>query len=326
MGQQWGICYTKHVSLTAELSGNKYIRLFLEYLRIDKGASVHTISAYARDLNQFEEIVSPAGSLAAITDSDIQKFLKEMKKREQKASSVSRKISALRQFYKFLIQEEVIAEDPTLFIEAPTQEKKLPKALDSASILKLLETVDQGLAYEGKLSAALKLRDRAMVYLLYATGLRVTELITIRVSQIDIEAGYLRVIGKRNKERVVPFAPIAGEILYEYFHQARPLFLPQSEEAFLGARGEALTRQGFWKTLKKIALAAEIPHGLHPHMLRHTFATDLLKSGMNLRSLQMLLGHSDMQTTQIYTHVAPEKLAEVIKKYHPRGGKSPLKR
>ena len=295
------------------------IQLFIDHLRVDKGSSVHTLQAYTRDLKQFEKIVKKP--LDQASEEQIQTFLKDLKTREQKATSIARKISALKQFYKFLIREKLIEEDPTLFIEAPIQAKKLPKALDSQAVLGLLKTADEGLPYEGKWKDTLKSRDRAMIYLLYATGVRVSELLTLTMPHLDIESGWIKVMGKRGKERVIPFAPIAGEYLHHYVTQARPGLQPQTEVLFLGTSGEPLTRQAFWKTLKKLALQSGIPQSLHPHMLRHTFATDLLKSGMNLRSLQMLLGHADLQTTQIYTHVAPEKLKEVIKKYHPRGGK-----
>jgi integrase/recombinase XerD len=298
------------------------VSLFIDHLRIDKGSSPHTLQAYARDLAQFG---ATDEFLIAATEANVQLFLKNLKSKEQKSTSIARKVSALKQFYKFLIQENLIAEDPTLFIEAPLRATKLPKALSTESITALLKAADTGLAYDGKIppkiAMALKQRDRAMIYLLYATGVRVTELLTITLPKLDIESGYIRVLGKRSKERIIPFAPIAGELLHLYLNEARPLLKPGNEFLFLGLRGEPLTRQAFWGTLKKIAVQAEIPQALHPHMLRHTFATDLLKSGMNLRSLQSLLGHADLQTTEIYTHVAPEKLAEVIKKYHPRGSK-----
>ena len=293
------------------------LKNFIDHLRIDRGSSRHTLSAYARDLQQFETFCSLP--LLQVTENELQAFLRKLKSDEQKASSLARKISALKQFYKFLVREELLAEDPTLFLESPTQDKRLPKALGEDDTLSLLHAADQGLPYTGKLKAALQARDRAMFYLLYATGVRVSELISIEISKCDIEAGLVRVLGKRSKERVVPFAPVAGEILYDYLKEARPLLSPESEILFLGERGQPLTRQAFWKILKKLALLAGIDTNLHPHLLRHTFATDLLKSGMNLRSLQTLLGHADLQTTEIYTHVAPKRLKEVIDQYHPRG-------
>ncbi len=300
-----------------------YLKLFVDHLKIDKGSSQNTQSAYRRDLIQFQNSL-PERDLLNVTEADVQQFLAKLKDSEHKSSSIARKVSALKQFYKFLILEELITEDPTLFIEAPVKAQRLPKALDSNSVLQLLSAVEEGLPYSelGPKRTVLVMRDQAMVYLLYAAGLRVTELITLKTSQVDIEGEFVRVIGKRSKERIVPFAPIAGEKLYLYLTEARPALPGKTETLFLGLRGEPLTRQAFWKTLKQLALKAGLPVNLHPHMLRHTFATDLLKAGMNLRSLQMLLGHSDLQTTQVYTHVSPETLAEVIKRYHPRGGNS----
>ena len=186
----------------------------------------------------------------------------------------------------------------------------------------LLDAADRGINYKApeKEIAALHARDAAMVYLLYATGLRVSELVGLTLHKIELQQGYVRVRGKGDKERITPFAPIAGEKLKLYLDQFRPELHPQDQSAFVNHRGETITRQTFWKTLKELAKEAKIPSTLSPHVLRHSFATHLLQSGMNLRSLQMLLGHSDLSTTQIYTHVAPEHLKDSHKKYHPRGG------
>ena len=310
------------------------LKFFLDHLRVSKNSSVHTLAAYERDLKQFEALlIENQQSLQGASETDIQAYLKELNSREQKSTSIARKISAIRQFYKFLIQENLIKEDPSLFIESPAASKKLPKAISPEIIEKILKVVDEGSQYENEEKElalmkvrALRIRDRAMVYFLYATGVRVSELINLPMQHMDLEAGYARVMGKRKKERVVPFVPIVTKYLHEYLEVARPLLLStspnhDSETFFIGLGGEGLTRQGFWKTLKKIASTAGLNESLHPHMLRHTFATDLLKSGMDLRSLQMLLGHADMQTTQVYTHIAPDHLQTVIKKYHPRGGK-----
>jgi integrase/recombinase XerD len=295
------------------------VELFLNHLRIDKGASPHTLSSYGRDLVQF--LRAGDSPLLSRKESDIEDWLGKLRDLGQKPSSVARKISALKQFYKFLLREELIKEDPTLFIGGPGIPKKLPKALDERAVAALLFAADRGIPYTGSTGDALRLRDRAMVYLLYATGVRVSELIGIERTRFDAEAGLLRVLGKRNKERVIPFAPVAGELVIEYLEKARPTFEPRSDRLFLGQTGLPLTRQAFWKTLKRLATIGGVPVNLHPHMLRHTFASDLLRSGMNLRSLQSLLGHADLQTTQIYTHIVPESLREVIEKYHPRGKK-----
>ena len=301
--------------------GTDWIRIFIDHLRINQGSSLHTIQAYARDLRQFGDYLKTGKTeMKDAIEADLEGFMGWLRERGQKPASIARKISALKHFYRFLLSEKAIEEDPSLFIEARVTARRLPKALDAENLNRLLEASDEGLDYSGNLATALKIRDRAMIYLLYATGVRVSELVSISVSQMDVEAGYVRVMGKRSKERIVPFAPIAGKYIHEYLHTARPLLEPETDVLFAGKTGSPLTRQGFWKTLGKLAIKAGIPANLHPHMLRHTFATDLLKSGMNLRSLQMLLGHSDLQTTQIYTHVAPEKHSEVIERHHPRAG------
>jgi integrase/recombinase XerD len=296
------------------------IQLFLNHLKIDKGASGHTLSSYGRDLNQFLGLDADLPLLKR-KEEHIQTYLKSLKRKKLQSTSIARKTSAIKQFYKFLIREELITEDPSLFIEAPVLPKKLPKAIDESVLMKLLEAADQGLPYEGDLADSLRARDRAMIYLLYATGVRVSELLGIECSRIDLEAMRVRVFGKRSKERIIPFAPVAADLVRDYLILHRPSLKPNSDILFLGQGGTPLTRQAFWKTLKRIATLAAIPGNLHPHMLRHTFASDLLRSGMNLRSLQSLLGHSDLQTTQIYTHVVPETLKEVIDRYHPRGKK-----
>jgi integrase/recombinase XerD len=292
---------------------------FIQHLKIDKGASIHTLSSYRRDLTQFEALNGTP--LLERSEKDIEFFLATLKRKGQEASSRARKVSALRQFYRFLIREGHLEEDPTLFIETPAKKASLPKALDETAMVQLLKTADEGLPYSGAHAPALKLRDQCMVYLMYATGLRVSELIGLEVKKVDTEAGLLVVMGKRSKERAIPFPPVVSGMLVSYKREARELFLPKSEHLFVGKNGEPLTRQAFWKILKQLALLSGIPANLHPHMLRHTFATDLLKSGMNLRVLQGLLGHADLQTTQVYTQVVPEKLKEVLERYHPRGKK-----
>lgn len=309
------------------------LKSFLDHLRVSRNSSNHTIAAYERDLLQFSRMLEKSSSnLSSASEDQIRDFLKLLRDQEHKATSISRKISAIRQFYKFLIQENRIEEDPSLFIESPPASKKLPKAIAPETVSKILNTVDHGDQYtlpanesptDTAKIEALRKRDRAMIYFLYATGVRVSELIQTTLSNIDLEGQYAKVLGKRKKERIVPFVPVVTKLLDDYLIHARPLLAkdPDQKVFFLTVEGTPLTRQGFWKTLKKISMVSGIPQNIHPHLLRHTFATDLLRSGMDLRSLQMLLGHADLQTTQIYTHVAPEHLEEVIQKFHPRGKK-----
>jgi integrase/recombinase XerD len=312
------------------------LKFFLDHLRVSKNSSKHTLAAYERDLRQLEESLHKNRSdLKNAKESDLQEFLKVLREKEQKTSSIARKVSAIRQFYKFMIQENRIEEDPSLFIESPNHSKRLPKAIAPETIEKILKTVDEGAQYAAPQHSdskalstinALQMRDRAMIYFLYATGVRVTELIQLPIGNVDLVGQYAKVLGKRNKERLVPFVPVVTRLIDTYLSEARSLLLRTGQEdpktLFIGIDGEPLTRQAFWKTLKKISFVSGLDQNIHPHLLRHTFATDLLKSGMDLRSLQLLLGHSDLQTTQIYTHVAPEHLQEVIKKFHPRGSKS----
>lgn len=215
-------------------------------------------------------------------------------------------------------------------MESPSLPKKLPKYLTLQNVQELLAAADEGIGYQIEdeaFLAALHARDAAMVYLLYATGLRVSELVGLRLRNVEIEQGYVRVRGKGDKERIAPFAPIAGEKLHTYIQNHRkfleaktPLSGERNEFVFLNRDGKPLTRQSFWKNLKTLALQAGISSTLSPHVLRHSFATHLLQSGMNLRSLQTLLGHADLSTTQIYTHVSPEHLKTTHRKFHPRGG------
>lgn len=310
------------------------ITQFLDARRIDAGASKHTVQAYERDLEQFRIHCEgdSALSIEAVQPEHVNGYLKNLHRLKTKPATIARKVSSLRQFFKFCMLELSLATNPTDGIASPAQAKRLPKFLTHESIRKLLETAAQGLPYPGKMPdetrAALQSRDRAMILLLYATGLRVSELVGLKTHQIETSLSYVRVIGKGGKERIVPFAPVAGDALLEYLAKPRDQLLaekrkhgkPTPEEAFLNLRGDALTRQAFWQSLKQFALVAGIPESISPHQLRHSFATHLLQAGMNLRSLQTLLGHSDLSTTQIYTHVTPEHLKDLHKKYHPRGG------
>ncbi len=303
---------------------------FLESLRIDRGASNKTIEAYRLDLTQLARSLSdfkPKNSIAIdqISASHLEDFLKSLSQAGCKAASVARKTSAVRQFFKFCCLEGILRDNPAEQLVAPSQSSRLPKFLTAEETEKLLTAATEGLPYvtsspPGVLET-LRARDRAMVYLLYATGLRVSELVTLTTHQLDLEMGYVRVRGKGDKERIVPFAPAAGKLLETYLTQLRPALKPEGDALFVNRRGQTLTRQSFWKTLKSLGVQAGLRAStLSPHVLRHSFATHLLHAGMNLRSLQMLLGHSDLSTTQIYTHVTPEHLKTAHRKYHPRGG------
>lgn len=304
--------------------------MFLDSRRIDRGAAPRTIEAYSLDLAQFSTTLD-GGTETKIDHIDadaIHAFLKRLHREKAKASSVARKVSALKQFFRFAMLELGLEQNPTDQLRTPAQPKRLPKFLTQASVQKLLASLSGGLPYPESMREALVLRDRAMVVLLYATGLRVSELVGLRVHQADLSLSYVRVVGKGGKERIVPFATPAREALDAYLkaNQGRDALVAEKRKhgetpdaLFVSRRGDGLTRQAFWSTLKDLAVLAGIDEAISPHRLRHSFATHLLQAGMNLRSLQTLLGHSDLSTTQIYTHVTPEHLKDLHRKYHPRG-------
>jgi integrase/recombinase XerD len=296
------------------------IQAFLEACRLDRGAADRTIEAYRRDLRQF---AAWAGErpLQKITSDDCLAYLIHLSANGQQSASIARKTSALKQFFKFCCLELDLSHNPTEQLRSPPRSQKLPEYLSVEQVTELLAAVDTGLAYpqSDELRAALQARDRALVYLLYATGLRVSELVGLTMHELDLKARYVRVKGKGDKERIAPFAPIAGEKIQTYLDGPRERLGPVTDHVFVNHRGSVLTRQSFWRLLKELALAAGIPASSSPHTLRHSFATHLLAAGMNLRSLQMLLGHADLSTTQIYAHVSPEHLKTAHKKYHPRG-------
>lgn len=297
-----------------------WIKDFLLFQRIDAGAADLTLEAYQTDLEQFFRWLSQNSfHLVELQSSEMQIYLEYLFQLKLKPSSIARKTSALRKFFKFCCLEKGLDKNPMDFIQSPRQEKHLPQFLTQDEVTRLLESADQGLSYPKTKGDAFRARDRAMIYLLYATGLRVSELVQLEPHQLDLELGYVRVHGKGAKERIAPFAPVAGQHLSDYVQNHRPTLQPQDSALFLNHRGHAITRQAFWKILKSVALQAQVSVLPSPHVLRHSFATHLLQSGMNLRSLQMLLGHSDLATTQIYTHVSPEHLKTAHRKYHPRG-------
>lgn len=293
---------------------------FLDSRRIDRGAADKTIEAYRCDLRQFLESLPAERLLSDLTEEDVTKYLASLKKSAPESTSVARKMSSLRQFFKFCCLEKGLLTNPTENLSPPKLPAHLPKALTEEQARALLKAADQGLPYTHNAHASsLRLRDQTLIYLLYATGLRVSELAGLCTGDVDFQNAYVRVTGKGDKQRIAPFAPLAGELLHRFIEEERPKLQPQSNHIFINQRGFALTRQSLWKTLLALGEIAGLRDTVSPHTLRHTFATHLLQSGMNLRSLQLLLGHSDLSTTQIYTQVRPEHLKSIVKKYHPRG-------
>ncbi len=300
---------------------NDLMEDFLQCQRIDRGMAELTLSAYRTDLSQFSQWLQDHAIVSSLSDlksQDIHEFLKFLSSLQLKPTSLARKTSALRQFFKFCVLEKGFEQNPTENLETPQLSNHLPHFLSIAQVDQLLEKVKEGLPYTGPQAQALRARDQAMVYILYATGTRVSELLQLTPHQLDLEQGYIKVQGKGSKERIAPFAPIAGDILWSYLQRWRAYLNPKSDCLFLNHRGEPISRQALWKILKALAEQAQISH-LSPHTLRHSFATHLLQSGIQLRSLQMLLGHSDLTTTQIYTHITPAHLKEAHRKFHPRG-------
>jgi len=297
------------------------IENFIDHLWMENGLSENTLSAYRNDLAGFSLwLKQNGGSLKKVTASIIQDYLVYNYSVQQKRRSVARLLSSLRRFYLYLFRENQISEDPTQLLESPKGEQTLPLSLNEQQIEDLLSAPD--------IDDDLGLRDRAMLEVLYATGLRVSELISLQTSQISMQQGVIRVIGKGNKERLVPVGEIALDWLVQYYQQARPQLLragrslassSQCSEVFVTKRGAAMTRQAFWYMIKRYAVLAGIAsEQLSPHTLRHAFATHLLNHGADLRVVQMLLGHSDISTTQIYTHVADQRLREMYQNHHPR--------
>jgi len=296
------------------LSKDNLVDQYLNYLIVEKGLAEKTIKAYSSDITSFIEFLDKR-KIKNISETDtpiILKYLITMRDSGLTARSRARHIIALRGFYKFLVQEKIIPLDPSALIDLPKIGLKLPDVLSVREIKLLLKSPDT-LKPIGQ-------RDLAMLELLYASGLRVSELINLKLTDINLEAGFVRVLGKGSKERIVPFGMVAGKQILEYINTARPLLTKGliSPYVFAVRAGKPMTRQGFWKLLKKYARIAGIEKIVYPHSLRHSFASHLLEGGADLRSVQIMLGHVDISTTQIYTHVAKERLKKMHEKFHPR--------
>jgi len=289
---------------------------FCDALWLEDGLARNSIESYRRDLAKFAAWLSGqrGSTLNAATQADIQGFLGHLLNRQKsKATSTSRALSSLKRFYRYLLRQNRIEADPTLQIDSPKLPRALPKTLTEADVEALLAAPD--------LDTPLGLRDRTMLEVLYACGLRVSELVTVKVAQVSLNDGVARVTGKGGKERLVPFGEHAQDWVRRYLAEARPLLLAGkvSDDLFVTQRGEAMTRQMFWYLIKKHAKQGGLHKPLSPHTLRHAFATHLLNHGADLRVVQLLLGHADISTTQIYTHVARERLKQLHAEHHPRG-------
>ena len=287
---------------------------FIDGLWLERGLSENTLAAYRRDVAQYHEwLVTDGGDLLAADAAQLQLFLGKRLSAGTSPRSTARFLSSLRSFYRWALRENLITEDPSLRIESPKQGKPLPKSLSESDVEKLLEMPD--------LDRVVEFRDRTMLELLYACGLRVSELVGLTMSQVSLNQGVIRVMGKGSKERLVPMGEEALLWLQRYTRGPRLDLLQgrPSDVLFPSNRGTAMTRQTFWYRIKIYGERAGIQSHLSPHTLRHAFATHLLNHGADLRVVQMLLGHSDLSTTQIYTHVARQRMQELHASHHPRG-------
>ena len=307
------------VDVAAKIELPEIIEQFIDVIWMERGLSENTLSAYRTDLKNFITWLSLLSNKRLSDDlinahrDTIVKYLSELEAREISARSRARLLSSLRGFYAYLLREKKIEVDPVALIDAPKLGRSLPKTLTEEDVESLLDTPDT--------STLLGLRDRVLLEVLYATGLRVSELVGLQLTEINLQQGVLRVTGKGNKERLVPLGEEAIKWLEKYILNTRADLLKGqvTDALFVTTRGAAMTRQAFWYLIKRYAVQAEIISTISPHTLRHAFATHLLNHGADLRVVQMLLGHSDLSTTQIYTHVAQARLKSLHSLHHPRG-------
>lgn len=287
---------------------------FSHYLQVERGLSDNTLNSYQRDLKRYLQYLESElhkNDWNTIFRSDLLGFLHVLKDEHKSSATIARTLSTLRLFHQFLLREQLVNQDPSIHIETPKKEQKLPSVLSSKDVEKLL-------TINGR--TPLEIRNKAMLELLYATGLRVSELITLKVSDLHLMMGFLQCLGKGSKERIVPLGDVAKGAIEDYIDHARDSILNRKKEdsLFVNQHGRPLTRQGFWKILKGIAKNKQIEKNITPHTLRHSFATHLLENGADLRAVQEMLGHADISTTQIYTHVSKARLKDVYKTFHPR--------
>ncbi|MGH9445104.1 MAG: site-specific tyrosine recombinase XerD [Terriglobia bacterium] len=293
--------------------GTAWLARFLTYLQVEKGLASNTVTSYGHDVSKFVFYARRKHlEIAGASRQEVRAFLESLYKQGLTARSVARHLSALRHFFRFLVKERIIPHDPAAEVDSPRAGISLPKFLGVSEVEALLQQPDP--------STPTGLRDKAMLELLYATGMRVSELVGLQVSEIDLKLGILRCVGKGSKERLIPFGKSALAAVETYIQRGRPQLLKRADASplFVNTFGARLSRVGFWKILRKHGRAAAIPAPLTPHAVRHSFATHLLERGADLRSIQLLLGHSDISTTQIYTHVVNERLKQVYQAHHPR--------
>ena len=292
------------------------LQTFIQYLSVERGLAHNTLESYERDLTQYLEFLKESGvaSLADTGKTHITAYIGGLRKNGKAAATVSRNLVSIRGFYQFLVRERMLEKDPSQNMELPKQEKRLPKVMSLEEVEQLLDAPS--------MTSPNGARDKAMLEVLYATGIRVSELISLKLPDVHLGLGYVRCIGKGSKERIIPLGRIAAGALDTYIQSYRYKLLKPGRTAvdalFVNHLGTGMTRQGFWKIIKKYAAQAGIQKEITPHTLRHSFATHLLENGADLRAVQEMLGHADISTTQIYTHVTKKRMKEVYNQTHPR--------
>jgi len=293
----------------------KYIDEFINFLAVERGLADNTLSAYRSDLTRYEDYLlrEEINSIQAICQENIVNYMHVKKQQGLSVKSISRHLAAIRMFHRFLVRERFLKEDPSALIDSPKMWMRIPDVLSVEEVKKILKSV--------KGADAQSIRDKAILELFYASGMRVSELIDLKMNSINYEIGYLRCIGKGKKERIIPIGKTAQEAVRNYCLFARQQLAKSKTTTilFLSRLGKKISRQSIWKIIKIYAKKAKIKKEIKPHTLRHTFATHLLGHGADLRSVQEMLGHADISTTQIYTHVDRERLKAVHKQFHPRG-------
>ena len=300
--------------MSSDLKKDPLVDSFLSSLRLEKGLSENTIKAYSNDCQAFKKwlFLNKRYELMDSTESDIENYLKYLKGANLSNSTINRKLSSLKHFFNYLSKTKLLKFNPVVNISGPKKSMSLPKSLSIIDVNSLIDAPD--------CSNFIGLRDRAMIELLYATGVRISELINLEYSNIDLNRSLIKVMGKGGKERMIPFGDDALSWLIHYieFRRKNNLSL-NSRDFFISQQGRKITRQAFWHRIKIYLKASGLSMDVSPHTLRHAFATHLLNNGADLRSVQMLLGHSDLSTTQIYTHIAKQRLSDMVKQHHPRG-------
>jgi len=293
---------------------NELIEQFLSYISVERGMANNTLSSYKRDLYRFADFLKSkkVDSIDKVSRQTINSFMMAEKERGLASNSVSRGLACIKSFFKFLLKENIIKEDAANIIESPKLWKKLPFTLNVKEVETLLNAPN--------VRDPMEARDKACMELMYATGMRVSELVNLKMDDINMAVGFVKCFGKGSKERIVPFGKKAKESLQRYLEKSRPQFLKKkiSNFLFLTRIGKPMSRQTFWKIIKRYAKLAKIKKKVTPHSLRHSFATHILERGADLRIVQEMLGHSDISTTQIYTHVSKDRLKSIHQKFHPR--------